>query len=125
MKVKVRRIVAPYQDVPTTSLQAILANHAHNRLRVMIGLRQLYEIMNELVRRREIAGTPFQTNEDAWADFVKHYMRNKADPLIDHTGTRLTPSLHGKDCLGNGTHQNIECCCDECDYFLDCFPEEE
>ena len=25
-------------------------------------------------------------------------------------------------CLGNG-EQGFECCCDECDYFLLCFPE--
>ena len=25
-------------------------------------------------------------------------------------------------CLGNGK-QGVECCCDECDYYLLCFPE--
>lgn len=35
----------------------------------------------------------------------------------------LTPSFHGKDCLGNGTHEGIECCCDECDFYLECFPD--
>ena len=25
-------------------------------------------------------------------------------------------------CLGNG-EQGFECCCDECDYYLLCFPE--
>ena len=40
---------------------------------------------------------------------------------IDITGVELTP---GKPivCLGNG-EQGFECCCDECDYFLLCFPE--
>lgn len=51
--------------------------------------------------------------------------RPKADDLIDPTGILLTPSLHGKDCLGNGEHTGIECCCDECDHFLTCFPEYE
>ena len=34
---------------------------------------------------------------------------------------KLTP---GKPtvCLGNGEY-GFECCCDECDYFLLCFPE--
>ena len=38
-----------------------------------------------------------------------------------HTGLELTP---GKPtvCLGNG-EQGLECCCDECDYHLLCFPE--
>lgn len=35
----------------------------------------------------------------------------------------LTPSPHGRDCLGNGEHPGIECCCDECDHYLVCFPE--
>ena len=41
--------------------------------------------------------------------------------VIDVTGVVLTP---GKPdvCLGNG-EQGFECCCDECDFFLLCFPE--
>ena len=35
----------------------------------------------------------------------------------------LTPSYHGEDCLCNGEHPQQECCCDECDYYLECFPE--
>ena len=40
--------------------------------------------------------------------------------IIDITGTMLTPGNDGKDCLGNGEHPNIECCCDECDYLQCC-----
>lgn len=43
--------------------------------------------------------------------------------IIDITGTPLTPSFHGEKCLGNGEHSDYECCCDECDYYLLCFPE--
>jgi hypothetical protein len=35
----------------------------------------------------------------------------------------LTPSYHGEKCLGNGEHPGIECCCDNCDYYLACFPD--
>jgi hypothetical protein len=35
----------------------------------------------------------------------------------------LTPSYHGEKCLGNGGHPGIECCCDNCDYYLACFPD--
>lgn len=37
----------------------------------------------------------------------------------------LTPSEQGRECLGNGLHENISCHCEECDFFLDCFPEYE
>ncbi len=48
--------------------------------------------------------------------------------IIDVTGTILTPGNEGKDCFGNGEHIDefgnlIECCCDECDYYLDCYPK--
>lgn len=45
------------------------------------------------------------------------------DPYLDPTGVRITPSWQGKDCLGNGEHPGYECCCDECAFFLVCFPE--
>lgn len=45
------------------------------------------------------------------------------DDLIDPTGTPLTPSWHGIECLGNGDWPGYECCCDECDYYLVCFPD--
>ena len=40
--------------------------------------------------------------------------------IIDVTGTILTPGEMGRDCLGNGEHPDIECCCDECDYMQCC-----
>lgn len=45
------------------------------------------------------------------------------EKVIDVTGVALTP---GKPdvCLGNG-EQGGECCCDECGYFLLCFPESD
>ncbi len=48
-------------------------------------------------------------------------MRKKQ--IIDVTGTPLTPSRQGRKCLGNGEHPEYECCCDECDYYLYCFPQ--
>lgn len=45
------------------------------------------------------------------------------DYLDTATGTILTPSYHGKECLGNGSWVGYECCCDECDHFMTCFPE--
>ena len=44
--------------------------------------------------------------------------------IIDVSGIELTP---GKptECKGNGKHEGYECCCDECDYLEQCFPEPE
>ena len=39
--------------------------------------------------------------------------------IIDVTGTPLTPGSF-ENCLGNGKHKGIECCCDNCDYFIEC-----
>ena len=51
------------------------------------------------------------------------YMNNNDIPkkIIDITGVELTPG-EPDACLGNG-EQGFECCCDECDYCLLCFPE--
>ena len=50
--------------------------------------------------------------------------------IIDITGIELIPGNSGKDCPGNGEHYDengelIECCCDECDFYLCCIGEEE
>ena len=41
--------------------------------------------------------------------------------VIDITGVKLMPGEPAV-CPGNG-EQGFECCCDECDYYLLCFPE--
>ena len=41
--------------------------------------------------------------------------------VIDVTGVSLMPG-EPDSCLGNGEH-GFECCCDECDSFLRCFPK--
>ena len=46
---------------------------------------------------------------------------NLPKKVIDITGVELTPG-EPTVCLGKG-EQGFECCCDECDYFLACFPE--
>ncbi len=41
--------------------------------------------------------------------------------IVDITGVELVPGNFGRECPGNGLHPGVECCCDECDYFLCCF----
>lgn len=40
---------------------------------------------------------------------------------VDPSGTPLAPG-HPKICLGSGTFPTFECCCDNCDHYLKCFP---
>ena len=47
--------------------------------------------------------------------------KNIQEKIIDITGIKLTPGKPAV-CLGNG-ERGFECCCDECDYYLFCFPE--
>ena len=47
--------------------------------------------------------------------------KNVQKRIIDITGVEITPG-EPPFCLGNG-EQAFECCCDECDYYLLCFPE--
>jgi len=52
---------------------------------------------------------------------VEVYMNNKQKKITDVSGIELAPG-EPTLCLGNGK-QGYECCCDECDCFLLCFPE--
>ena len=47
--------------------------------------------------------------------------KNLQKKVIDITGVELTPG-EPTVCLGNG-ELGFECCCDECDYYLLCFPD--
>lgn len=131
MKVKVRVITPPYDDVPTESLQAILRNHAHDKLQIQIGTKQLFDIMGELTRRRDASGMPSRSTEEAWAEFVKHYLP-EAEPSEEallqalQTPHELTPSPGGRECLGNGNWPGYACQCPDCDWYATiCFPDWE
>lgn len=48
--------------------------------------------------------------------------------IIDGKEIVLAPSNQGRECIGDGEHTDengnlIECCCDECNYYLECFPQ--
>ena len=127
MKVKVHTITKPYDKIETASLQAFLRNHAHDRLRCQIRTKQLFDIIGELVRHRQASGDTWRSNEDAWKEFAQQYCpvepseeQHIQELLTLHT---LTPSFHGAECLGNGDWIGYECQCDECPFFLQCFPE--
>lgn len=43
--------------------------------------------------------------------------------IINDEEDCVTPSFHGVNCRHNGENPCFEIFCDECDYFLACFPE--
>ena len=47
--------------------------------------------------------------------------KNIQEKIIDITGIELSPG-NPTACLGNG-ERGFECCCEECECFLLCFPE--
>ena len=49
--------------------------------------------------------------------------KNIQKKITDISGVELTPG-EPTACLGNG-EQGLDCCCDECDYFLYCFPKSD
>ena len=67
---------ATVRHLPTAVLRRMVRGHANGRLDRM-AIEDLYVILEELVRRRECAGTPFRSDEEALADLKAHFM-----PLI-------------------------------------------
>ena len=41
---------------------------------------------------------------------------------LDPTGAKLQPG-NPDSCQGNGKHPDFEICCDNCNWFLLCFPQ--
>ena len=50
-------------------------------------------------------------------------MENPLEQIDPGTGIVLRPGFHGEACPGNGEHPDLACCCDECDFYLICFPD--
>ena len=64
-----------YDSMTTEELQEILRKHAHGELQTEPDTDELYYIMEVLARRREEQGPQaFRPDEEALADFRKHYM---------------------------------------------------
>lgn len=55
--------------------------------------------------------------------FDSNYPPTIGMEFIDQTAIKLTPSPYGRDCKANGEWPGVECRCDECDYYLVCFPD--
>lgn len=54
--------------------------------------------------------------------FVSEAEEKILETVSDSSGAVLTPGKP-QTCEGNGSNDSYEICCDECDWFLACFPE--
>lgn len=54
---------------------------------------------------------------------IKDFMSPEQLEKYNSSDFTPQPSLGGTECQGNGQHEGIEIQCDECDYFLECYPE--
>ena len=64
-----------YDSMTTEELQEILRKHAHGELETEPDTDELYYIMEVLARRREVENPQaFRSDEEALAEFRKHYM---------------------------------------------------
>lgn len=54
--------------------------------------------------------------------FISKAEEQIPETVLDSSGAVLTPGKP-KTCEGNGSHEGYEICCDECNWFLACFPE--
>ena len=67
--------ISRYNSMSTQELQEILRKHAHGELDTEPDTQELYEIMEVLsVRRQNEFPQAFRSDEEALADFRKHYM---------------------------------------------------
>lgn len=53
---------------------------------------------------------------------IKDFMSPEQLEKYNSSNFTPQPSLGGTECKGNGKHEGIEIQCDECDFFLECFP---
>lgn len=83
--------------------------------------------MNDKERQeaRELLKKAFiEAETEYWEKFLAECEDVEVPPIErDVTGTPICPG-HPKLCLGSGDFAPMfECCCDNCDHFLKCFPE--
>lgn len=122
-----------YKSKSTEELEAICCEAAE-RLDGGKSWEELEPILTELARRRRLEHPDAKSPEQALSEFWEHYcplVRSAdAEPTEEallqefQTPHELTPSPHGRDCLGNGLWPGYECQCPDCDWFQTiCFPD--
>ena len=85
-----RRDLSRFASMSTEELQEILRKHTHGELETEPDTHDLFEIMEVLSKRRQQQNPQaFRSDEEAFAEFRKHYMPKESRTVAQHKATKL------------------------------------
>lgn len=85
-----REDLSRFDSMSTEELQEILRKHTHGELETEPDTQDLFEIMEVLSKRRQQQNPQaFRTDDEALAEFRKHYMPKESRTVAQHKATRL------------------------------------
>ncbi len=89
-----REDLSRFDSMSTEELQEILRKHTHGELETEPDTQDLFEIMEVLSKRRQQQNPQaFRPDEEAFAEFRKHYMPKKAEAVTQQKTTKLPSRL--------------------------------
>lgn len=85
-----REDLSRFDSMSTEELQEILRKHTHGELETEPDTQDLFEIMEVLSKRRQQQNPQaFRSDEEAFAEFRKHYMPKESRTVAQHKATKL------------------------------------
>lgn len=89
-----REDLSRFDSMSTEELQEILRKHTHGELETEPDTQDLFEIMEVLSKRRQQQNPQaFRSDEEALAEFRKHYMPKESRTATQHKTTKLPSRL--------------------------------
>lgn len=89
-----REDLSRFDSMSTEELQEILRKHTHGELETEPDTQDLFEIMEVLSKRRQQQNPQaFRSDEEAFAEFRKHYMPKESRTVAQHKATKLPSRL--------------------------------
>lgn len=89
-----REDLSRFDSMSTEELQEILRKHTYGELETEPDTQDLFEIMEVLSKRRQQQNPQaFRSDEEAFAEFRKHYMPKESKTVMQHKTTKLPSRL--------------------------------
>lgn len=89
-----RKDLSRFNSMSTEELQEILRKHTHGELETEPDTQDLFEIMEVLSKRRQQQNPhAFRSDEEALAEFRKHYMPKESRTVTQHKATKSPSRL--------------------------------